>query len=143
MAFWDTSAIVALCAHLPEHGGLRRLAGRNRRIVVWWGTPVETRSALFRLARENAISRQAYTQTLERFGVLRLQWDEVAPSERLRGLAESLPERLGLRAGDAFQLAAALVWCDERPRRRPFISLDRRLRQAAAALGFAIEGRMG
>lgn len=68
-----------------------------------------------------------------------MQWDEIVPGEHLRGLAESFPERFGLRAGDAFQLAAALVWCGEQPRRRPFITLDERLGRAAVGLGFSVE----
>lgn len=113
MAYWDTSAIVALCG----------------------------RGALFRLARDHVLSREAHAQALERFGVLRMHWQEVLPSEQLRALAESLPERFRLRAGDAFQLAAALVWSGERPRRRPFVCLEKRLGQAAASLGCIVEGR--
>jgi hypothetical protein len=43
-----------------------------------------------------------------------------------------------LRAGDAAQLAAALVWCRERPKQRPLIAFDDRLRKAAAASGFTV-----
>ncbi|MDQ7843436.1 MAG: hypothetical protein QN141_11835 [Armatimonadota bacterium] len=37
-----------------------------------------------------------------------------------------------------FQLAAALVWCRERPRGRSFVCLDRALALAAGTLGFAV-----
>jgi predicted nucleic acid-binding protein len=36
-----------------------------------------------------------------------------------------------LRAADALQLAAALVWCSERPKNRPFLCRDARLIAAA------------
>jgi len=108
-------------------------------MTVWWGTSVEIRSALARLLREGRLSSETYAGAVRRLGELREWWDEVLPSERVRGVAETLPERFGLRAGDAFQLAAALTWCGERPRNRPFVCLDTRLAQAAAALGFAVE----
>jgi hypothetical protein len=38
----------------------------------------------------------------------------------------------------SMQLAAALVWCGERPNRRPFVRFDERLSRAAAAVGFIV-----
>lgn len=43
-----------------------------------------------------------------------------------------------LRAADALQLAAALVWADRRPRGHPFVCLDAGLREAAHAEGFSV-----
>jgi hypothetical protein len=71
--------------------------------------------------------------------MLRQSWGEILPSERVRSLAEELPDQMGLRAAEAMQLAAALVWCRERPRGRPFVCLDRPLATAAAHLGFSLE----
>jgi hypothetical protein len=67
-------------------------------------------------------------------------WDAsaIVPLCRVRTIAEDLPDRHGVRALDAMQLAAALVWCHERPNRRPFICLDERLSSAAVAVGFTI-----
>jgi len=79
-------------------------------------------------------------QGLDRLAVLRRSWAEVLPTDRLRDLAETLPERYGLRALDAFQLAAAFLWCNERPRRRAFVCLDRQLAASAAELGFSAVG---
>lgn len=139
MAFWDASAVVAFCSHQPKSGIVRRLARRERQVVVWWGTSVEVRSALARLAREDHLHAGAYSNALKRLSALRAWWFEVTPHDRVRELAEGLPERSAVRAGDAFQLAAALVWCDERPRGRPFVCFDRRLAEAAASLGFIVE----
>jgi len=138
MAFWDTSAVLPLCFHQPATGALSRLMRKHRRMVVWWGTPVEVRSGMSRLVREGAMAEEGRRRALTRLGALRRSWAEVLPTERLRGIAEELPDRHGLRAAEAFQLAAAVVWCRERPVKQPFICFDRRLADAAERLGFAV-----
>lgn len=75
-------------------------------------------------------------QAAARLEVQRRAWSEVLPSEPVRQLAESLPERHGLRALDSFQLASALVWCREQPRQRLFVCCDARLAEAATRAGF-------
>ena len=69
---------------------------------------------------------------------LRVAWNEILPSEKVRSLAEELPDTHGIRAADAAQLAAALVWCRERPKQRSFVCFDDRLGAAATSLGFAV-----
>jgi hypothetical protein len=64
--------------------------------------------------------------------------DVVEPTLALRDRAGRLLATHPLRAGDALQLAAALVWCREAPHETPFVCLDARLRDAARAEGFAI-----
>ncbi len=41
-------------------------------------------------------------------------------------------------AQTALQLGAALVWCREKPRRRPFVCFDERLGKAAPQAGFSV-----
>jgi hypothetical protein len=53
-------------------------------------------------------------------------------------LAMEMPDRYGVRALDAIQLAAALVWCRERPNRRPFVCFDGCLSKGAADAGFSV-----
>jgi predicted nucleic acid-binding protein len=67
-------------------------------------------------------------------------WDtsEIEPTEEVRTLAESALEKHDLRAADALQLAAALVFCHERPRGRWFVCFDRRLAAAADIEGFTV-----
>lgn len=137
MQFWDTSAVVPLCTALPATSRVRRIAARDRAIVVWWGTPVEIQSALGRLIREG-LNRSPTAQIARNVSSLRQMWREIVPSDHLRELAEELPARHGVSAGDAFQLAAALVWCSERPRGRSFVCLDHRLAGAAQAIGFEV-----
>jgi len=60
------------------------------------------------------------------------------PSRNVRDIAESLPEIHAIRALDAFQLAAALVWCMEKPQGRLFVCADLRLRGAAEKVGFTV-----
>lgn len=138
MAFWDTSAVTPLCCWQPGTAESRRLRREFKQIVVWWGTPVEVRSALARLVRERHLTAEGRVRAVSRLGQLRVAWDEILPTEKVRSLAEDLPDLHGVRAADAAQLAAALVWCRERPKRRPLVCFDERLRTAAAALGFAV-----
>ncbi len=138
MAFWDASAIVPLCVYQPATGTLGRLVRKHGRLVVWWGTTVEVRSALSRLARERAMRDEGHDRALARLAVLRRTWAEVLPTERVRSLAEEMPRQYDIRVGDAWQLAAAVVWCKERPRQRPFVCFDRRLAEVAARVGFAV-----
>jgi predicted nucleic acid-binding protein len=138
MAFWDSSAIVPLCcAQSPSVQG-RRVLARLGRIVAWWGTPVEARRAFARLVRYRELNSAQRATAITLLDQLRRSWDEILPSEAVRAIAESLPHDYGVRAGDAWQLAAALVWCSERPRGRPFVCLDKRLAKAASDMGFIV-----
>jgi hypothetical protein len=107
-------------------------------MVVWWGTPLEARSAFARLERDGDITLAERGVAVKLLGQLRLAWDEILPTEKLRTLAEDLPDAHRLRAADAAQLAAALVWCRERPKERPLVCFDQRLRAAASTLGFSV-----
>jgi predicted nucleic acid-binding protein len=138
VTFWDASAVVPLCVRDTRTRGLRRLVREQGRQVVWWGTPVEVHGALARMVREQALTEQARDQAAARLAVLRRTWFEVQPTERVRSLAEMLPSQFNLRAGDALQLAAALVWSRERPRGRAFVCLDQRLGEAADRLGYSV-----
>jgi predicted nucleic acid-binding protein len=138
MAFWDTSAVVPLCCWQPETAASRRLRREFQRMIVWWGTAVEARSALARLVREGHLTPAQRLRAVARLRQLRAAWDEILPTEKVRTLAEDLPDRHGVRAADALQLAAALIWCGERPRNRPFVCFDEDLAEAAEAAGFAV-----
>lgn len=137
-AFWDTSAIVPLCCHQDESQEMRHIARKIKRIAAWWGAAVEARSAFSRLARDGKITARGLSQAVARLELQRASWIEVLPSERVREIAETLPEQFGLRALDSFQLAAALVLCKEQPRGRLFVCCDRRLADAATKVGFDV-----
>jgi len=77
------------------------------RLVVWWGTPIEARSAFARLVRDGSLADAERLRAVKLLDQLRHSWDEIQPSEKVRRLAEELPDRYGVRAADATQLAAA------------------------------------
>lgn len=108
------------------------------RIVAWWGSPVEARSAVSRLSRDGFLTPRQVQSSLGRLEIIREQWREVQPTDRLRSIAEQLPDTYRLRALDAFQLAAALLWCNEKPKNRLFVCLDEKLSEAARLAGFTL-----
>ena len=76
---------------------------------------------------------------LARLEVMRRKWAEIVPSEKVRNLAETLPDAYGLRTLDSCQLAAALVWCNEKPNGRFFVCDDTKLSVAARKAGFSVK----
>jgi hypothetical protein len=115
-----------------------RLHRELKRMVVWWGTSLEARSAFARLEREGHLAPEERARSVGRLAQLRAAWDEILPTEKVRTLAEEMPDTHGLRAAEAAQLAAALVWCRERPKQRVLVCFDERLRTAATAFGFSV-----
>jgi predicted nucleic acid-binding protein len=107
-------------------------------IAVWWATRTECVSALLRQTREGSLSVVGERQARQALETLVKVWTEIQPTEALRGVAERLLAVHPLRAGDAFQLAAALQWCQRQPSGMALVSFDARLREAAYKEGFAI-----
>lgn len=138
MRFWDTSAIMPLVVREPRSDALRRLLERDAGIVAWWATSVECVSAISRRSREEASAPEGEASVRELLEDLSKSWTEVQPTARLRALAEQALAVHPLRAADALQLAAALIWCGEQPRGRSFVCLDERLRNAASRSGFVL-----
>jgi uncharacterized protein len=137
-AFWDTTGVVPLCCWQPQTKAAARTGRRYTRRVAWWGTAVEATSALHRLHREREIDADGVSQALARLDFLRRRWSEIVPTDDVRSRAERLLGVHSLRAAEALQLAAALVWCRDRPRGRAFVAGDGRLADAAAAEGFQV-----
>ena len=137
-AFWDTSALVPLCCFQPQSAQARQAAITHSRQVVWWGTVIEAVSSLNRLTREGTLTPKESSQAFARLGYLRGRWNEIQPTEEVRDRAERLLRIHKLRAADALQLAAALVWCGNRPQGRTLIGSDGNLSTAASAEGFIV-----
>lgn len=137
--FWDSSALVPLCVRQTDSQQFRQIWRESSHIIVWSGATVEIRSALARLHRENAIDAKGLQFAIRRLEAMRRQWREIITGDRLHSIAEGLPDTYSLRALDSFQLAAALVWCKEKPRGRFFICDDLRLSEAAQKAGFTIK----
>jgi hypothetical protein len=70
--------------------------------------------------------------------VLARSWAEVLPSDAIRSTAQRLLRVHPLRAGDALQLAAAIVAAEHDPASLEFVGLDERLNEAARREGFPI-----
>ena len=138
MRFWDSSAIVPLLVDQPESAAARAAFEHHPQMLVWWGTGVECISALARLERERRIMPQDVAAASGRLAGFAGPSDEVRPSERVRLLAFRVLRTHALRAGDAFQLAAAIVAADDNPRSLPFVTLDDRLARAAEREGFPV-----
>ena len=137
-AFWDASAIIPLCCQQPQSAAARRAARIYNTQIVWWGTSVETFSAIYRLTRDGGLTAKESLQALKALELLRKKLNEILPAEEVRLAAERLLRTHHLRAADALQLAAALVWCGNYPRGYAFICADIRLSEAADKEGFNV-----
>jgi hypothetical protein len=136
--FWDSSGIVPLLVPEARSGVLTALLRADAELVLWWASPLECQSALHRQRREEALPAGLLDAAFARLRALVEDADFVAPSDRVRERAGRLLAAYPLRAGDALQLAAALVWCDETPHGTGFVCLDDRLRHAARLEGFRL-----
>jgi len=137
-AFWDTSALVPLCCFQLQSARARQAARTYSRQVVWWGTAIEAVSSLNRLTRDRKLNVKESSQAFARLDYLRGRWNEVQPTDEVRDRAERLLRIHKLRAADALQLAAALVWCRGYLDGRVLIGADGNLSEAAGAEGFTV-----
>ena len=136
--FWDTSAIIPVL--LPERRSqdLTEQLAADREVTLWWGTPVECLSAIYRRHRESPVPAPVLTEALNRLRALVEDADTVAPTDDVRRRAGRVVAAHPLRAADALQLGAALMWCEEQSHGEVFVSLDDRLREAARREGFSL-----
>ena len=138
MLFWDSSAVVSLLLDQADPEPVRRALRDDPDMVVWWGTPVEILSALARVERERALPSVEVDLARRALDDLAGRWNEILPTDEVRERAGLGLLRHPLRAGDAFQLGAALTWARGRPRGHRFLSLDERLAEAARREGFHV-----
>jgi len=138
MKFWDASALIPLCLQERLSSGLKRLAQDDESLVVWWGSPVECLSAFARVRREAVMTETEEEQARLILRALQEAWTEVEPASVVREQAGRVLRLHPLRAADALQLAAALIWSQGDPVRHGFVCLDQRLREAARREGFTV-----
>lgn len=136
--FWDTSALIPLVLPEARSTVLAEIVATDREVTLWWGTPVECLSATYRRHRETPLAGPVLTAALNRLRAFVEDADTVAPTDEVRRRAGRLVAAHPLRAADALQLAAALVWCEEQPAGEAFVCLDERLREAARREGFTL-----
>jgi len=134
-AFWDASALVPLCV---RQGMTPRAIAlyKTYDAVVWWSTPVEIASALARLVRMKQLDSRDWAKAAKLAKSLADSWSVIQPSDALRATSIQIVDHYDLRAADAFQLAAALEWCEYTPQGRIFLTADQKLRDAALLSGF-------
>ncbi len=123
------------CVQQKPTAAVRRLL-KQYQIVVWWATSVEMCSAFERLLRTGELTPAGHAAAGTRLDELRQAWREIQPSEPLRSQAEILLARFPLKAADALQLAAALLWSSGAPQHCVLLSGDVQLLEAARHLGF-------
>ena len=138
MKFWDSSAIVPLIVSEPSSALVLREFGRDPDVVAWWATDVECVSALARRERDGTLSSPGMVDAMERLDAVTLAWQEVQPVASVRQTALRLLRVHALRAGDALQLAAAIVASEGHPATLAFVTLDDRLALAAEREGFLV-----
>jgi predicted nucleic acid-binding protein len=136
--FWDSSAVVPCLVSQARSAGLTTLLRGDSEVALWWASPVECLSALYRRHREGGLPVSTLDAALTRLTGLVEDVDFITPTTPVRDRAGRLLAAHTLRAADALQLAAALVWCREAPRGDRFVSLDDRLRDAARREGFLV-----
>ncbi len=139
MRFWDSSAVVPLLVVEPGTAAREKQLRADPVMLVWWGTAVEGASALQRLVREGALRAEEARAADARLRRLERHWVEIEPTQTVRMQSERLLRIHPLRAGDALQLAAALVACHHEPATLPFQTADLRLAEAAQREGFTVE----
>jgi len=135
--FWDASAIVALCLDEDRSTQADELLRDDTGITAWWATPVECASAFARARRNGRLSQADEQAALEILDTLASAWYEVQPGFLVRSHALRLLRIHPLRAADALQLAAALVWAGSPPA-GAIVTLDERLGEAARLEGLEV-----
>jgi predicted nucleic acid-binding protein len=140
MTFWDSSAIVPLLCEQRASAALLAFHAAAPGLHVWAWTPVECLSALRRLEREGSLGAGAARRARARLEDLRGAWAETGDLPAVRARAERCLMRHPLRAADAGQLAAALLLSERLARPIPFVTLDRRLGEAARQEGLEVVG---
>ena len=137
MKFWDASAILPLLVDERTSARVATVYEDDDRQIVWCLTEVEAISALARRERQggDASDVERARTTLR---ILSERWEEVTSLQSVRSRAIRLLGTHGLRAADALQLAAALIFCDEQTESLPFVCLDDRLAAAARKERFPV-----
>jgi predicted nucleic acid-binding protein len=92
---------------------------------------------LARRRREGQLQSDEEDAALAVVATLQASWYEIEPSEQLRDHTARLIRTHSLRASDALQLAAALVWIEDATPGE-FVTLDHRLDAAARLEGFKV-----
>ena len=138
MRFWDTSAVVPLVVRQSASAKADRWHAEDPGIAIWTLTTTEITSALWRLRREEALTEDDARTAELRVEELASASYIVADVDSVKAVAARLLRVHTLRAADALQLGAALVWAGSRPDGKTLHTLDERLALAARREGFSV-----
>jgi hypothetical protein len=138
MRFWDSSAVVPLLVRQKSSATVDGWLEADPAVALWTLSPIEIGSALWRLVREGALPEEDALRGEARSGELVAASHVVVDIEAVKLRAGRLLRVHPLRAADALQLAAALVWAADQPRDRILHTLDDRLAAAARREGFVV-----
>jgi predicted nucleic acid-binding protein len=138
MRFWDSSAVLPLVCRETESAQCLAWAREDASLVVWALAAVEITTGLARKKREGVLVGARFEAARSRLLAIEESWTEVSSWDAVCERARRLLETHSLSGADALHLAAALVLSEERPRGLGFVTLDRRLAEAAQWEGFSV-----
>lgn len=138
MRFWDSSAIVPLLVQQPSSRLTDGWFVDDAQLAIWTLSVVEITSALWRLVREGRLDELAAREAEARAAQLVAASHVVVDVNAARTVAQRVLRVHPLRAGDALQLAAALLWAGGQQHARVLHTLDDRLAAAARREGFEV-----
>ncbi len=138
MRFWDSSALVPLFVLEPASRACRALVRTDPGVAVWYGTRAEVVSALRRQRRDGLLTASEITSTERRLDRAADRWVRLEATDDVEMEAVRLLGRYPLRAADAFQLAAAILFARRLPKGKQFVCRDSVLCAAAEAEGFDV-----
>jgi uncharacterized protein len=136
--FWVSSAVVPLLVRQPASTKADTWFAEDHEVAIWTLTPVEVTSALWRLVRENALSDDDAHSADNRSLELAAASHAIVDVESVKALGQRVLRVHPVRAADALQLGAALLWTGGRPQGRILHTLDERLALAARREGFDV-----
>jgi len=138
MRFWDSSALVPLLLEERATAAARRLLSEDGVVLAWALTPLEILSALWRRRRTDDLSEADLVSAEDSLRQLEGVWSLISDLDHVERRARRMLAVHPLRAGDAAQLAAALVASGERPDLLPFVTSEATLAEAARKEGFTV-----
>lgn len=138
MRYWDSTALLPLLVRESRSDAMADRLAEDPAVVTWWGSSVECVSAIARLERASLVSAGDVAAALARLRAGLNGWAEVPATPLVREQTTRLLRLHQLRAGDALQLAAAIVAADFQPATLELLTLDARPATAAEREGFPV-----
>ena len=109
MIFIDTSSLIKRYIEETGSDAVDRFFDESGSICISLVTPVEMRSALKRLLRENSIKEDAFIKAAGLFETDRLSFVEIPFAEELVVKALSIIDEYNVKTLDALQIGAAML----------------------------------